>query len=77
MISSCANPECSAQHRIAEKGKIFFEQRAFGIEFFWLCPNCTSRFDLSLGPQGLRLQPRRETRRMFFRPNRTPMRLAS
>lgn len=78
MISSCANPECSAQHRFGDNGNIFFEERTTGVEFFWLCPNCASHFDLTLGPQGLpRLQPRKETRRMFCRPKRTLTRLAS
>jgi hypothetical protein len=77
MISSCANPECSAQYRIRDKGKIFVEEQAFGMEFFWLCSHCASRFDLSFDPQGPRLEPLYETRRMFCQPNRTPMRLAS
>lgn len=61
MVSSCANPSCSAPFRHLKEGRLFVidpRERAHMVvdwpssqlEFFWLCERCTPRFTLAVGP---------------------------
>jgi hypothetical protein len=61
MVSTCANPSCSAPFRHLKEGRLFLvdpRERARGqacsfssrLEFFWLCDRCTPRFKLAVGP---------------------------
>jgi hypothetical protein len=61
MVSTCANPTCSAPFRHLKEGRLFLidprerahkevDRPASQLEFFWLCEQCTSRFTLAVGP---------------------------
>jgi hypothetical protein len=62
MVSTCANPECSAPFRRLRQGRLFLidprdrarSQTAPGstrLEFFWLCDRCTPQFTVVVGPE--------------------------
>lgn len=61
MVSTCANPECSAPFRHLRQGRLFlvdprdrrYSQAGWGssqLQFFWLCEQCMPRFTLAVGP---------------------------
>lgn len=72
MISKCANPSCSARFLYLHTGKLFrFELEAKddegpqlgrkhsrGIEFYWLCENCSAEMTLVYRKgSGVTIQP--------------------
>jgi hypothetical protein len=61
MVSTCANPECSAPFRHLKKGRVFLiDSRDYArgqeassssrLEYFWLCDACATRFKMAAGP---------------------------
>lgn len=61
MVSTCANPECSAPFRHLTQGRLFLVnprdrrpsqagRSSSGLQFFWLCEQCIPRFTLAVGP---------------------------
>lgn len=59
MVDCCANPGCRADFRLLNSGALHaLERRSADTEFFWLCSECTSQFNLQLDPDGgLSLRP--------------------
>ena len=59
MIGHCFNPACRKELLYLRQGSVYqWEtgiERMFRSEFFWLCPNCTSRFEVGFGNDGLPL----------------------
>jgi hypothetical protein len=61
MVSSCANPSCSAPFRHLKEGRLFVidprerthkvvDRPSSQLEYFWLCERCKPRFTLVVGP---------------------------
>lgn len=49
MLNRCINPICRAEFKLLGSGDFYkLELRAANREFFWICPECSERFDLSL-----------------------------
>jgi hypothetical protein len=73
MVNNCANPVCHVSLKLRNSGDFYaLERQAANAEFFWLCPECASRFELHLnawgnivprlrGMQGQADIPRRDT----------------
>jgi len=60
MIHKCANPECPKNLMRLSGGRFFgFPTRAGGIEHFWLCAECSTRFTLILQQGKVELEPRK------------------
>ena len=59
MIGHCFNPACNKELRYLRQGSVYQLEtgvgRMFHSEFFWLCPNCCSRFEVSSDGNGLPL----------------------
>ncbi len=83
MVSTCANPECSAPFRHLREGRLFLidpKGRAHSLaawsswrlEVFWLCDKCAPRFTLAIGP-GIRVSC---VSRAESEPNRADVRSA-
>lgn len=53
MVHSCVNPVCRAAFKLLGSGDFYaLERRTANTEFFWLCPECASRFELHLDAMG-------------------------
>jgi len=53
MVNNCANPVCRTAFRLLESGDLYaLERQNENTEFFWLCPECASRFELHLNAWG-------------------------
>jgi hypothetical protein len=56
MIGNCFNPACNEELRYLRQGSVYQWEigvgRNFHSEFFWLCPNCTSTFELASDSKG-------------------------
>ncbi len=74
MVSTCANPECTASFRHLSDGRLFLvdakgngpaERRNHPSppEYFWLCGRCVLQYTLYVGPGNrVRCVPRDSTR---------------
>jgi len=53
MVDCCINPACRADFKLLSGGDLYaLERRSADTEFFWLCSECASVFDLSLDALG-------------------------
>jgi hypothetical protein len=53
MVNCCANPACRTEFRLLDSGDLYaIERTSADTEFFWICSNCSSRFNLSLDSMG-------------------------
>jgi hypothetical protein len=53
MVNNCVNPICRTAFRLLESGDLYaLERQTANTEFFWLCPECASRFELHLNAWG-------------------------
>jgi hypothetical protein len=53
MVNCCANPACCVEFKLLNGGSLYaLERRTVDTEFFWLCPACSSTFDLRLDAKG-------------------------
>ena len=53
MVNCCVNPACRTEFRLLDDGDVYAIGRPSSeSEFFWMCANCASRFDLSLDASG-------------------------
>jgi hypothetical protein len=56
MIGHCFNPECKQELHYLRQGSVYQWEtsvgRYFHSEFFWLCPVCTSTFELASDKNG-------------------------
>jgi hypothetical protein len=53
MVNNCANPVCRAAFKLLDSGDFYaLERQAANTEFFWLCPECASRYELHLNASG-------------------------
>jgi hypothetical protein len=56
MIGHCFNPRCNQELRYLRQGSVYQWEsgvgRDFHSEFFWLCPNCSSTFELTSDANG-------------------------
>ncbi|HEY6972621.1 MAG TPA: hypothetical protein VJA94_25660 [Candidatus Angelobacter sp.] len=58
MVSQCANPGCEAQFMYFGEGKLVAVRRPAAsleqarVEFFWLCADCATHWNLEVPPQG-------------------------
>jgi hypothetical protein len=56
MIGHCFNPNCNRELRYLRQGSVYQWEsgvgRDFHSEFFWLCANCSSRFELASDAYG-------------------------
>jgi hypothetical protein len=53
MVQRCVNPCCREELRLLNAGDLYaYGRGSDGIEFFWLCAECASKFDLCLDPTG-------------------------
>lgn len=61
MVSTCANPQCSAPFRRLKQGRLIVidpREQAHSqmasplsrLEYFWLCDQCAPRFTLAVEP---------------------------
>lgn len=76
MIGYCFNPVCNRELRYLRQGSVYHWETGVGqglhSEFFWLCPDCSSQFELIfdeeglplLAPSGSKRQGRRECSRI-------------
>ncbi len=57
MIGHCFNPACNEELRYLRQGSVYQWEtgvgRNFRSEFFWLCPNCSSMFELASDDKGV------------------------
>ena len=63
MVNCCVNPACRTELRLLNSGDLYaIEKPSADTEFFWICTNCSSRFNLCLDSMGMiSLQPRGES----------------
>ena len=56
MIGNCFNPACKKELRYLRQGAVYQWEtgigREFHSEFFWLCPNCSSTFEVASDREG-------------------------
>lgn len=56
MIGRCFNPECVEELRYLRQGSVYAWEsggmREFHVEFFWLCPTCTCRYQVASDEEG-------------------------
>jgi len=60
MVAKCSNPSCSAPYRYLRDGKLFRlesnptlpQSKSDRVEYFWLCPACSSTMTLHLREDG-------------------------
>jgi hypothetical protein len=53
MVQHCFNPACRQEFQLLYAGDLYaLEWVSADTEFFWLCSNCASRFDLCLDNDG-------------------------
>jgi hypothetical protein len=52
MVTCCANPACCAGYHDRINGEVCAVERAAGVEFFWLCGECSRRYRLAIVPGG-------------------------
>jgi hypothetical protein len=59
MIGHCFNPACNQELHYLRQGSVYQwetgQGRDFHSEFFWLCPICSSLFEVSSDDHGLPL----------------------
>jgi hypothetical protein len=62
MVNNCANPVCRAAFKLLDSGDLYaLERQTSNTEFYWLCPECASRFELDLNTwSGILLRHRGE-----------------
>jgi hypothetical protein len=57
MIGNCFNPACRKELRYLRQGAVYQWEKGTGpqfcSEFFWLCPGCSSSFDLGADREGM------------------------
>ena len=57
MIGNCFNPACQKELRYLRHGAVYQWEKGIGqefdSEFFWLCPRCSSTFDLGADREGM------------------------
>jgi hypothetical protein len=57
MIGNCFNPACKKELRYLRQGAIYQWEKGtgpeFGSEFFWLCPRCSSTFNVGSDRNGV------------------------
>jgi hypothetical protein len=57
MIGNCFNPTCQKELRYLRYGAVYQWEKGtgpeFASEFFWLCPGCSSAFDLGADREGM------------------------
>jgi len=54
MVQHCFNPACHQEFRLLHAGDLYaLERQSADTEFFWLCSDCASRFDLYLEASGV------------------------
>lgn len=60
MIHKCANPECPKTLMRLSGGRFFgFPTGTQGIEHFWLCAECSTRYTLIVQHGKVELEPRK------------------
>lgn len=56
MMGHCFNPECKLELRYLSQGSVYQWETGIGgefhSEFFWLCPVCSSTFELAADENG-------------------------
>jgi hypothetical protein len=53
MIKNCVNPACGTEYKLFNSGDLYALERRFAdTEFFWLCSECASGFDLHIDTTG-------------------------
>jgi hypothetical protein len=53
MLNNCANPVCHTAFKLLDSGDFYaLERHTANTEFFWLCPECASQFELHLDALG-------------------------
>ena len=56
MIGRCFNPECGEELRYLRQGSVYVWEsegvREFHVEFFWLCPSCSCRYQVASDEEG-------------------------
>jgi hypothetical protein len=59
MVAECSNPSCSASFLYLKEGRLFRLERdptlgskSNRVEYFWLCPGCSSTMTLRLSEDG-------------------------
>lgn len=60
MVAKCCNPSCSAHFRYLEEGRLFRLEKdpalrssnTAAVEYFWLCPRCSSTMTLCISKEG-------------------------
>jgi hypothetical protein len=59
MIGYCFNPVCNRELRYLRQGSVYQWETGVGqkfhSEFFWLCPDCSSQFELIFDAEDLPL----------------------
>ncbi len=59
MVSTCANPQCSAPFHHIHEGRLFVidprdrkgvapQRQSVGLQFYWLCQTCAERFTVAI-----------------------------
>jgi hypothetical protein len=59
MIGNCFDPACKKELRYLRQGAVYQWETGIGpefrSEFFWLCPNCSSTFEVGSNREGVPL----------------------
>lgn len=60
MVNRCVNPACATEFRLLNSGDLYaIERPCSETEFFWICANCASKFELFLDASDcIALRPR-------------------
>ena len=54
MVNRCINPACQTEFRLLNSGDLYAVERPDSeAEFFWICSDCASKFNLYLDPTGV------------------------
>ena len=70
MVQYCFNPACRQEFQLLHAGDLYaLEWESADTEFFWLCADCASRFDLYLDDSGVVALSSRGAGRMSHRPS--------
>jgi hypothetical protein len=79
MVNCCVNPACGTEFRLVHSGDLYAIDRPYtDTEFFWICSNCSSRFDLALDSMGrLLLRPREDSQPAYTPPFPARLRLVA
>ncbi len=79
MVNWCVNSACRAEFKFLQSGDFYaLERPDASPEFFWLCPECASQFELHLDAQGC-VSPRLrgERGRVYAPPSDVHLRLVA